>query len=497
MPRTPTTKKVLKKPAPAKKRKATAAPKAKPKAIPKAVPKAKPRTASRAKPEFVAPELTEEVLVEAPIEEPPCPRRHITVWQLAGAVIGAACLVAGLIVMVKPDAFRKASAPTTDRGVITQLSNRKEFAGWIQGWASVDEYLKAGEFKLTASLPITPATVSGPDAVGGIRQPRSMRLLVSPDGDQAADLFSSFGLADARVLVFRFGAQFQELAYRARPGYYQGGLWLDNHTFVAFGTVAERRDNGETLCIAVAGGAHTCLYRLTLDVFDFDAQRHDAYVSEKHGLPTDPFREALRRRWESSLTPDERLEIGLTDEGAVSETVAGRVTSLASNGFVVKTSEEKASDRTIVIHARTAVTDEQLNTVGAAFVRPGMSVSAAGHRDSAGRLIASQVTVTKAPALIIDGVPTDGIFPKEGLMLKGEVRHGAKTLMVKLKSRRTGAVLEAMEIVFTENEDPWQRFDLKLTPETPVRDGEPLTLTVFDPADLEVGETFRLTAARQ
>jgi hypothetical protein len=493
MPRPTPAKKVSKKPSPAspaKKRKAPAVPKEKPKA------KRAAKAPAKDKPVMAAPKMPEESLEEPQAEELPRPRRHITVWQLMAAMVGAACLMAGLIVMVKPDVFRKQSAPAVDRSVVAQLSDRQEFKTWLQGWTSVDEYLKAGEFRLTTSLPITPATVTGADAIGGIRQPRSLRLIVSPDETQAADLFSSFGMADARVLVFRFGGQFEELARLSPPGYYQGGVWLNNDIFVVFGTAAEYRDTGEPLCVAVAGGAHTCVYRLTLDVFDFAAKRHDAYVSEKHGLPSDPFREPLQRRWESSLTPDERLEMGLSDEGAAAETVSGLITTLASNGFVVRTSQEKAADRTIVINARTIVTDEQMNTVGAAFLRPGMTVSTIGHRDSTGRLIATQVAVTKAPSLSIDGVPTDGIFPMEGLALKGEVRHGAKTLVTKLKSRRTGGVLATMEVVFDANDSPWQKFELKVAPETPVQAGEPLTLAVFDPANLKVGETYRLTAAK-
>lgn len=491
MPRTTTPKKAAKRPVPTKRAKAPA----KVKEMPKVKRKITPRVIPEPVPEVAKEEVSlEEVLIEDETNE--YPRRHITAWQMVAAIVGAASLVAGLIVMVKPDAFRKAAVPTVDRGTVAQLSNRQEFMSWVKGWAGVNEYLKIGEFQLATSLPITTATVAGADAIANFQQPRGARLLVSPDGAQAADLFAEFGSADARVLVARSGGQFEELTQRARPGYFQGGLWMEDDVLVAMGTAAERRDSGEPLCIAVAGGAPACLYRLTLDVFDFTAMRHDTYFSEKHGLPTDPFREALRQRWESSLTPDERLEAGLTDVGATTETVEGEVVSLAVNGFVMKTSSEMAADREVIIHGQTVVADERMDAVGAAFLRPAMKVGVTGYRDSTGRLIATQVAVLDGPMLSVAGVPEDAIFPKEGLTLKGEVRQGAKSLTVKLKSRRTGAVLASIEVVFSASNDPWQNFELHLAPEAALRAGEPLTLAVFDPANLEVGETFRLTAAR-
>jgi hypothetical protein len=423
-------------------------------------------------------------------------RRRVTVWQLIAALVGAATLCAGLVILVKPDAFRTAAPAAVDNGLVSTLASHREFTDWVQAWAGVDEYLKAGEFTLSTSLPLATATVAGAMTPAEAESPRAGRWITSPSRVQTADLLANFGTADATVQISRFGGPFVEVGRRVRPGYFQAGFWLDETTFVAMGTTAERRDNGEPLCIAVAGGAPTCLYRLTLDVFDFAVQHHDTYVSEKHGLASDPFREALRQRWEASLTADERLAAGLVGQEFVAEAVEGEITSLAENGFTMTSGGAQAVEQSVLIHARTTVSDEQFSVVGAAFLRPHMTVNVTGYRDSTGRLIAAQVTALKAPRLTVAGVPDDALFPAAGLTLKGEVRQGVKSLAIKLKSRRTGTVLSALEVVFNANDEPWQQFTVHLTPVTALRAGEPLTLAIFDPTDLETGETYRLTAAK-
>lgn len=429
------------------------------------------------------------------------PRHHITVWQLLAALVGAATLCAGMVILVKPDAFRTA-APAAEQqpGLVATLASHPEFTGWVQAWTGVDEYLKAGEFTLSTSLPLTAATAAGAgtpaDAAG---TPRATRWQTSPSGSRTADLLAGFGTADATVLISQAGGPFAEVARRARPGYFQAGFWLDDSIFIAMGTAAERRDSGDQLCIAVAGGAPSCLYRLTLDVFDFAAQHHDTYVSEKHGLASDPFRDALRRRWEASLTADERLAAGLDSQNYAAESAEGELVALTANGFTLAVSSvagAAAIPQPVIIHARTEVLDEQLATAGPALLRPSMTVNVVGFRDSTGRLIASQVSVLKAPRLTVAGVPADSVFPAAGLALTGEARQGVKSLSVKLKSRRTGAVLAALEVVFNANSEPWQKFQVHVQPEPALRAGEPLTLIIFDPTNLETGETYRLTAAK-
>jgi hypothetical protein len=409
-----------------------------------------------------------------------------------GGIVGSALLLAGLIaIMRSPAAPAETDPKNATQSLIQELAAKSAFQDWLAGWAEEDKYVTAGEFALTGSEPLPATSPQRPVEDADQGEPRRSRLIVGPSEGLFADLDPGLGGAAATLAIASGDATVRTYATREKPGYWQAGLWLDGTRFAVLGSLPEKRADGSRLCLSDSAGVPLCYYRLTLDILDFAARRHDLYLSEKHGFPGDPFRADIERAHLASLSDEESLASGIVPPDALHQSVSGMLSVLGPDSLNVV-----ADSRTVGVRltGRTRYLDKDGRAVAAGYLQPGLSVTVTGAALTDGRLVATGVTVTDAPAIIVSVPSADQPLPGGVFEVRGLASAGIERVAVKLKSRRTGETLAALEVVFLPGDEPWQGFRATVTPKRALAPNEPVSLLVYDPTDLEKGVTLRLSA---
>lgn len=414
-----------------------------------------------------------------------------------GAIVAVSLAVAGLIAFVNTTAKPAPAAPRDYSHLSDALAGRAPFKSWLAAWATEDQYLRADEFSLASSAPLAAPLTTRPEAAADRAQPRRGRLVFSPSDRRFADFLAGWGSAYSTVQLAVGDGQVAAYAREEKPGYFQDGFWADDTTFVALGSKVVRRSDGEPSCLKDAGPVAVCYYRLTVDVLDLAARRHDLYVSEKHGFSGDPFAATLRDRWLASLTDSERASNGLRPTGATVVSV-GKILTMQDDGLMVMAPsglDHPEGPVSVSVTDHTVITDENGQTVASAFLRRGLTVNVEAVRndDPAGPLVALTVQTKEAPAVLVYD-PADQATVGGTVTVRGLARGDVGQLTFKLKSRRTGAALAEAKGTLETPAGPWRDFRVALTPQPALRAGDKLVLYVFDPTDLGKGVTLELTA---
>ena len=417
--------------------------------------------------------------------------------SLMGAIVAISLAVAGLIAFVNTTVQPGPSAPPDYSHLSAALQGRAPFKSWLAAWATEDQYVRADEFSLVSSAPLTAPLAARSETTADRSQPRRGRLVFSPSDRRFADFLAGWGSDCSTVQLAVGDGQVGTYAREEKPGYFQDGFWADDTTFVALGSKAVRRSDGEPSCLKDAGPVAVCYYRLTVDVFDLAARRHDLYVSEKHGFSADPFATSLRDHWLASLTDSERASNGLRPTGATVVSI-GKILTMQDDGLMVMAPsglDYPEGPVSVSVTDHTVITDENGQTVTSAFLRRGLTVNveAARNDNSAGPIVALTVQTTEAPAVLVYD-PTDQATVGGTVTVQGLARSDVKQLTFKLKSRSTGAVLAEAKGTLEMPAGPWRDFHVILTARPALKAGEKLVLYVFDPTDLNNGVTLDLAA---
>lgn len=426
---------------------------------------------------------------------PPSVYRSAAFFALGVAVIAGLMFALVRETAVPPPASNGPSAP--EDAAYAELAASEGFLDWLKRWRKVDPYVTSAEFELLHEGVITPARppefalTLPPEA---LIPPRADRYVWSPDKSRFADYLSSYGEPDSAFTVYgRNGdGKLETLAFCGTPCRFDGAFWLDDDRVVLLGNEEGLKEDGSPLCIGTEGESRRCYRRLTVTLYDFARDEQRTYVSGLRVLHANPFDALSRDRWIKGLTQQERDALGVMPSGETA-VMRGVIIEYAAEARVLALGGG-ATPRFAVLAPTAIVRDVRGDITSHTTLRKGQEVELTAIADDDGAPLALSVRIISDPAITLDS-PADGAEVGGEFVIDGSARVFEGTVRVRLTNARTGRVLiddfTTATVADAGLHAPFS-YDAAV-PASRVRDGDALTLEVFQESAEDGSEIDKIT----
>lgn len=281
--------------------------------------------------------------------------------------------------------------------LLASVVSAPDFRSWLSQWQKVDAYVGEAELTKSVELALVASNAASPQTAA-LQPPLANRYVWSPDKSKFIDFLSSYGEPDSVLTVFNRGGdgRTETVDFCGTPCGFDGAFWLDESRAVALGHAEGTKADGTPLCVG-EGDGQKCYSHLTVTVYDFGKGARTVYVSDNHLFSKNPMAQAVRDRWISGMSQQEREVLGEAPTGE-SLIIHGRIIDLIAASRILSVATDIGTQRFVTL-VPTAVIHGLDGQQGAIDVlHKGATVELSAIRAADGTVMALSARVLSEPA---------------------------------------------------------------------------------------------------